>query len=184
MKKHLPFLSNVSFEQLMGAVEEHKVIRCGTSIFLSRLTCFVSFPSSVQNNTPTYLYDPPRLENVLPHLDGTGLNSELTPVSSQDLHEENCINRGQIGRTTSMRASIDRSICFPIHEEHAQNSVVDEALEERLNFIETLRCAYHQQIEQGELEERGGEKIVISFSSIFESLAVVHKRLLSRPSRL
>ena len=81
---------------------------------------------------------------MLPHLDGTGLTSELTAaLPSQDLHEKNATSRVEIGRTASMRASIDRSICFPIHKEHAQNNFADEALEERLSFIETLRCAYH-----------------------------------------
>ncbi|KAL3801649.1 hypothetical protein HJC23_013154 [Cyclotella cryptica] len=131
VREHVPFLSNISFEQLMRAVEKHK------------------------HDTPSYLYDPPRLENVLPFLDGTGINSELADMSNQDRYEETHTRKAKSGRSSSTLASIDRSICFPTHVEQAPHDDVDGTQAERLNFIETLRYAYHQQIEQGELEEHG-----------------------------
>lgn len=52
-------------------------------------------------------------------------------------------------------AELKESIDYENVFDHIQNVEDDIVNEERLNFIEILRSAYHQQIENGELESHG-----------------------------
>lgn len=178
VKEHIPFLSNVTYDQLMRAVDDHQVIifvlehslsylSVSRYQFLTHRFCPVSF-FCVQNTTPSYLYDPPRLENVLPYFDDPWSDSELA-----DFDQEKQTQRPKFARIPIMTANVDRGICFPVHEERVQNDNVEELTEERLNFIETLRYAYHRQIEQGDLEEHGGECTIYNFAFISTDLATL-----------
>ena len=93
-----------------------------------------------KSNTPSYLYEPPNIENVAAYLDGSATEASAVQDTDHDMAKSST--------THAAMSTIDRSICFPVHDENVQSD--EKLLEERLNFIETLRFAYHKQIEEGE----------------------------------
>lgn len=137
IKLHVPFLRDITFEQIMAAVEWHK------------------------NNTPQYLYSKPRLEHVVPYLYRPSAGEEEPKFA------ESSIGFERLGRVlTNRRASImkmkehhkwdDVFGSFDSSKSSIVSTLDSEAVSEaRLNFIEILRSAYHHQIKVSELESDG-----------------------------
>jgi hypothetical protein len=87
------------------------------------------------------MYEPPKIDNVLSYLDGSRSNNEFTEDTEEDPKKHVLTSN-----SSNPRGTLDRSQCFPVCEDVAEN---EDELEERLNFIEILRFAYHQQIKYG-----------------------------------
>jgi hypothetical protein len=95
------------------------------------------------------LYEPPQIANVSSYLNGSLTNVDSAGEIDDEENNE-IFKTSQTSKVSTLRSSIQRSLCFPLNEEHTRLSdFYDEELEERLNFIETLRFAYHKQIEEG-----------------------------------
>jgi len=135
IQEHVPLLRHITYEQLMAAVELHK------------------------SNTPQYLYSKPRLEHVIPYLyhpstikgnAGSGLNFAREDKEILT-HRRASVIRME-GRFKWDNVFHPFSLSKTTVNDTQDSDAVNEA---RLNFIEILRSAYHDQIKACELEAHG-----------------------------
>ncbi|KAL3769325.1 hypothetical protein ACHAWO_007524 [Cyclotella atomus] len=151
IKAHVSYLNNITFEQLMAAVQKHK------------------------DETPTHEYNQPNLKHVVPYLykehQPNGGISTLEPTGEKHATFAGDVKVMRRKRQTSIQAMRrDRSQKSTVFD---LTSKVDEreVYEERLIFLKLLRSAYYSQIEHGELESRG-----FIAHSLFHSLDVEEDR--------
>ena len=149
IKEHVPFLHDISFDDLMVAVERHK------------------------NNTPVHLYVKPRLEHVFPYLKGEQIKKRVSQLSSRSLRGadklfisqsyEKLVARERTNSTPAVRRADDRRLWndfFSAPEDPTEDceneDCTDEDMSEvRLTYIEILKSAYYNQFKSGSLEDYG-----------------------------
>ena len=136
VREHVPFLKDVTYEQLKAAVKRH------------------------HEKTPPRIYKHPNLSNVLPYLNGPVVS---VSVDDKDVRKgrnsTNSRNSNRQRRSTLFfvprpklaRSSLMGSV-FDL-KKHPEVELV--AHEERLIFLKSLRAAYYHLIEKGEVESRG-----------------------------
>ncbi len=154
IKKHVPFLSNITYEQLMKEVQKYKVSYwrrsfLTISIFKISKTHYVSVV--VKKNTPVHEYVEPNLENVIPYL---FVADEVKNIEAENVSTDRRRLLKDARRQTVANIHKDRkkkAVVFNLTEE----SDVNVVYEERIVFINILRSSYHKLIEHGEVVSRG-----------------------------
>ena len=147
IKEHVPFLHDISFDDLMVAVERHK------------------------NNTPVHLYVKPRLEHVFPYLKGEQIKKRVRQLSSRSVRGadklfksqsyERLVARERTNSTPAVRRADDRRLwndffSAPEEQDCENEDCTDEDMSEvRLTYIEILKSAYYNQFKSGSLEDYG-----------------------------
>lgn len=99
-----------------------------------------------QSNTPNYLYEVPNIENVASYLD------RRRSIYIADLEQHLVKEEPRKTHRRKHSSAVDFTLCFPLNESLTQDDSYEEELEERLNFIEALRFAYHGQIKKGKIK--------------------------------
>jgi hypothetical protein len=126
IKAHVSYLNNITFEQLMTAVEKHK------------------------DETPTHEYKQPNLKHVVPYL-----YKENQPNGGTFTSEKNGERHATFsGDVKVMRRKRQTSIQAMRRDRTQKSTVFDltskvderEVYEERLIFLKLLRSAYYSQI--------------------------------------
>ncbi|KAL3781604.1 hypothetical protein ACHAW5_010534 [Stephanodiscus triporus] len=141
IKEHVPFLNDISFDDLMVAVERN------------------------QNNTPVHLYIKPRLEHVFPYLRVEQIKVRVRQLSSRSLRGEDLF-KSQSSQSFERLVARERSFSSPatrkaedkrmwndffsVPADHEENNV-----ENSDDTNEILKSAYYHQIDSGSLEEFG-----------------------------
>ena len=134
IKEHIPFMRDITYDQLMSAVRKHK------------------------KKTPIDDWNEPHLEHIVPYLYDAGLShTEQEDMPSADAGTAS-------GRRTHLMLSRRKSIADIRKERKNMRATVfdlrvavneNDVQEERMIFIQILRATYHRLIELGELETRG-----------------------------
>mmetsp|Transcript_6246 Transcript_6246/g.11461 ORF Transcript_6246/g.11461 Transcript_6246/m.11461 type:complete len:550 (-) Transcript_6246:241-1890(-) len=132
IKKHVPFLSNITYEQLMNEVHKYK------------------------KNTPVHEFVEPNLENIIPYLYEfdqpvavKNKNVEVENISPERRRVLKDVRRQSVVNIHKDRK--EKAVVFNLSE----HSDVNVVYEERIVFINILRSTYHKLIEHGEIVSRG-----------------------------
>lgn len=144
VRAHVPFLREITFHQLIGAVEFHK------------------------NNTPHHLYQTPALEHIIPYLYHSLPPGNLVQIEKLSSVEQAKVLSHRRASVVMLKRNYKYEDIFSSMSSTDRISDVEdaEAIDEaRLNFIEMLRSAYHHQIDTHELESTG-ELIYSLFMSL------------------
>mmetsp|Transcript_2950 Transcript_2950/g.4511 ORF Transcript_2950/g.4511 Transcript_2950/m.4511 type:complete len:912 (+) Transcript_2950:73-2808(+) len=140
VREHVPFLRDITYEQLKAAVKRHK------------------------EQTPPCSYKHPNLANVLPYMNGSAVDDENVEGEARNVNKSRDSSSGIRSRRTSLIQFPRLPSVRHLMRASARGSIFDlrkstetkmEANEERLIFIKALRAAYHLLIERGEVESRG-----------------------------
>jgi hypothetical protein len=132
VKEHVPFLKEVTYEQLEAALQEH------------------------QADTPSHAYVPPDLKNLNPYLKKGDMTAPLV-AEKRDKLKKNEIDRLKHHRSFAAKMKLNEKAAA----KRFRNSIVgavrsdnNHALELRIVFVNALRSMYAHLIEMGELESR------------------------------
>lgn len=140
VKEHVPFLQEISYEQLKAAVEEHK------------------------ENTPAHDYVRPNLKNVIPYLKKVSADEKASLVEAVEEVKKNEVKRRRRNRAESIakiktgqdEATKMQKVVLDFKRRQSLDVRCDDkhARELRIVVVEALRSAYARLIDHGELESR------------------------------
>ncbi len=138
VREHVPFLHDVTYEQLKAAVKRH------------------------HEKTPPRIYKHPNLSNVLPYLNGPVVSVSVDDKEDarKGRNSTSSRNSNRQRRSTLLffvpRPKLTRgSLMGSVFDLKKNPEVELVAHEERLIFLKSLRAAYYHLIEKGEVESRG-----------------------------